>query len=121
MEELLADRAYSSRENLDYADKLGAAPYIPFKKNSTGNSNGSQMWRKMFYYFQMNQDDFMASYHKRSNIESTFWAIKKKFGENLKSKSRTAQINELLCKIVAYNITVVIQEMFELGIKPQFK
>ncbi len=30
------------------------------------------------------------------------------------SKNRTAQINEILCKVIAYNITVLIHEMIEL-------
>ena len=59
-------------------------------------------------------------YHKRSNVESTFGAIKQKFGETLRSKNTTAQINELLCKIIAYNITVLIHEMFEHGIVVDF-
>ena len=42
-------------------------------------------------------------------------AIKAKFNDVLKSKSRTAQINELLLKILCYNITVVNQEMNELN------
>jgi hypothetical protein len=43
-----------------------------------------------------------------------------KFGETLKSKKFTAQVNELLCKIIAYNITVLIHEMFESNIVPEF-
>lgn len=39
----------------------------------------------------------------------------------LKSKNKTAQKNELLCKIIAYNITVLIAEMHQLGINPDFK
>lgn len=53
----------------------------------------------------------MEHYYKRSNVESTFGAIKQKFGENLKSKKPVSQKNELLCKILAYNITVLIHEM----------
>jgi len=45
----------------------------------------------------------MQHYHKRSNVESAFGSIKKKFGETLRNKNYTAQVNELLCKIVAYN------------------
>ena len=59
-------------------------------------------------------------FHKRSNIESTNGAIKRKFGETLKSKNRVAQENELLAKIIAYNLTVVIHEMYENGINPSF-
>lgn len=43
-----------------------------------------------------------------------------RFGETLKSKNFTAQVNELLAKIIAYNLTVVIHEMFEHGITPGF-
>ncbi|MCL4451196.1 MAG: hypothetical protein M1327_01030 [Candidatus Thermoplasmatota archaeon] len=43
-----------------------------------------------------------------------------KFGDSLKSKNLIAQKNELFCKTKAYNITVLIHEMFELGIKPDF-
>ena len=58
--------------------------------------------------------------NKRSNIEATNAAIKRKFGETLKSKNPVAQINELLAKIIAYNLTVVIHEMYENGIQPEF-
>ncbi len=58
----------------------------------------------------------MEHYHKRSNVESTIGAIKKKLGESLKSKNLVAQKNELLCKIIAYNITVLIQHMHEIPV-----
>jgi transposase len=120
MHEVSADKAYSSRDNYETVREVGGQAYIPFKTNATGKSRGSFLWKKMFHYFQMNQEEFLAHYHKRSNVESTFSAIKKKFGETLKSKNRVAQENELLCKFIAYNLTVVIQEMHELGIKAEF-
>ena len=46
--------------------------------------------------------------------------LKRKFGETLKSKNPTAQVNELLAKIVAYNLTVVIHEMYENNVVPYF-
>ena len=88
--------------------------FIPFKKNATGKRGGA-LWRKTFHYFQLHKDEFLEHYHKRSNVESTFSAIKKKFGESVKSKNRVAQENELLCKIIAYNITVLIHEMVQLN------
>jgi transposase len=74
----------------------------------------------MYHYFQLNREEFMEHFHKRSNIESTNAAIKKKFGETLKSKNKVAQENELLAKIIAYNLTVIIHEMYENGISPEF-
>ena len=74
----------------------------------------------MYHYFQLNRDEFMDHYQKRSNIEANNAAIKRKFGETLKSKNPTAQVNELLAKIIAYNLTVIIHEMYENGIEPNF-
>lgn len=45
-------------------------------------------------------------------------AIKAKLGETLKNKNFVSQTNELLCKLIAYNITVLIHEIYDLGINP---
>ncbi|MBI4154899.1 hypothetical protein HY498_02325 [Candidatus Woesearchaeota archaeon] len=45
---------------------------------------------------------------------------KSKFKNNLRSKDKVAQHNELLLKVICHNICVVIQEMYELGINPNF-
>lgn len=118
--EVSADMAYSSRDNLEVVSIAGGTAYIPFKKSAKGTTKGSPLWSKMYHYFQLNRDEFMDHYHKRSNIEATNAAIKRKFGETLKSKNSIAQINELLAKIIAYNLTVVIHEMHENGIEPDF-
>jgi transposase len=118
--EVSADMAYSSRLNLQLVANEGGKAYIPYRKNATGKSRGSSLWSKMYHYFQINRDDFMEHYLKRSNIEATNAAIKRKFGETLKSKNPTAQMNELLAKIIAYNLTVTIHEMHENGINPDF-
>jgi len=47
-------------------------------------------------------------------------AIKLKLGKTLKSKNEIAQVDELLVKIIAYYLTVVIYEMYETGIGPKF-
>lgn len=66
-------------------------------------------------------EEFLEHYHKRSNSETCFHMIKTKFGDSLRSKSQTAQINELLCKVLCHNICVVIQEINELGVKAEFR
>ena len=74
----------------------------------------------MFHYFQFQRDEFLTHYHKRSNVESTFSMIKRKFGDFVRSKTDTAMINEALCKLVAHNIVVLIHEIHELGIEATF-
>lgn len=113
--EVMADKAYSSRVNYDAVQQLGGQAYIPFKSNASGHSHGSPMWKKMYHYFEFQKEAFLKHYHARSNVESTIAAIKRKFGETLKSKNPKAQENEMLCKIIAYNITVLIQEMHQIG------
>lgn len=44
--------------------------------------------------------------------------IKGEFGDHLRSKGDTAQINEILCRILCHNICVLILSMHELGVDP---
>ena len=74
-----ADKAYSSRKNVQFASDIGAVPLIPFKTNAKGRSDGHLAWRKLFRYFQLYQEEFYQHYHQRSNVESTFSMIKRKF------------------------------------------
>jgi hypothetical protein len=90
---------------------------FPSRKTQLADPEVSTLWSKMYHYFQLNRDEFKDHYQKRSNIEATSAAIKRKFGETLKSKNPIAQVNELLAKIIAYNLTAVIHEMYENGIQ----
>ena len=115
------DKAYSSRENLKVIEEVGGVPYIPFKKSVTGKRGALSIWGRMYHYFMYKHEEFLTHYHKRSNSESYFNMVKTKFGDDLKSKNTPAQICELLCKILANNITIVIQEINELGVKAEFR
>jgi len=116
--EVAADKAYGSAYNFEVIDRHGATPFIPFKSNATGY--GSKLWEKMYHHFQLKRDDFLAHYHKRSNVESTFSMIKAKFRDHVRSKTPVAMVNEVLCKIICHNICVVTQEAHELGISTSF-
>jgi transposase len=119
VKELSADKAYLSITNLSTMGKLGVEPFIPFKLNSTGEGSVG-VWKKMWHMFWFKRDEFLQHYHRRSNVESTFSAIKRKFGGSVRSKNFTSQVNEVLCKILAHNIVVVVHEMHGLGITPDF-
>ncbi|MFY9672870.1 MAG: transposase [Terriglobales bacterium] len=118
MNEVSADKGYSSRANTEMIASLGAIPFIAFKQNTREDSNGK--WGAMYHYFMFKKQDFLAHYHKRSNVESTFSMMKRKFGDGLRSKTDVAMVNETLCKILCHNIVVLIHEMCELGIEPLF-
>lgn len=121
MNEVSADKAYSAEDNLKLVQSKQAMPYIDFRSNATaGNRRSGFTWKRMYNFYQYNQEWFYEHYHKRSNVESTFSMIKAKFGGSLRSKTRTAQYNEALCKILCHNICVIIQSMYELGVEPVF-
>lgn len=120
IEEVSADLAYSSRNNLMAVSNVGGIAYIPFKSNATGNSNGSRLWTKMYRYFKNHQEEFLKHYHLRSNAESGFFMIKSKFGEFVKCKNDFAQENEIYCKVLAHNICCLIQEMFLSNVEVNF-
>jgi transposase len=113
-----ADKAYSTVANLELVDDKGGVSYIPFKSSATGWSGG--IFEKMFHFYSFQREAFLEHYHQRSNVESTFSMIKRKFGDSIRSKTDTAQINEVLCKVLCHNICVLIQSMFELGVEPTF-
>lgn len=118
IDEVSADKAYTSRENFEMVAGLGATAFMPFKSNATGGVGG--LFEKMFHFFQFQREEYLSHYHKRSNVESTFSAVKRKFGDSVRSKTDTAMKNEVLCKLIAHNLCCLIQEQEELGITPIF-
>jgi hypothetical protein len=54
------------------------------------------------------------------NVEPKDDSIWAKFGSSVRSKSEWGQVNEVLCKVLAHNICVVIRATHELGIEPAF-
>ncbi|MFH0971111.1 MAG: transposase [Candidatus Micrarchaeota archaeon] len=115
-----ADKGYSARENMQTAWDLGIVPFIPYKSNATGRKFGSEAWRKMYHYFQYDREKFMQIYHRRSNVESTFSMLKRKFQNRLFSRKEVAQTNEALAKVLCHNIVVLIKESEELGFQMDF-
>jgi transposase len=119
VESVAADKAYSSTKNLQLVLLKGGQPYIAFKVDAKGNGK-CEAWNRVYHYYSLNREEFMRHYHLRSNVETTFSMIKAKFGDKLRSKTDTAQINEVLCKVLCHNLCCVIQSMYELGIEVNF-
>jgi len=117
--EVPADKAYLSRENLELVESLGGTAYIPFKVNSVAG-DGGDLWAKMFGFYQFKREEFLARYHQRSKVESTFSMVNAKFGDAVRSKTDVAMKNEVLCKFLCHNIVVIHQSHRELGIAPVF-
>jgi transposase len=117
--EVSADKAYTSNEHFEEIAGMGGTAYLPFKSNTTGAVGG--LFQKMFHYFQFKQEEYMGHYHKRSNAESVFSMVKRKFGDSVRSRDDAAMVNEVLCKVLCHNLCVLNQEQHELGIETMFR
>jgi transposase len=118
IQEVSADKAYLAEPILHAVDAIGARAYIPFKSNSIATRPG--VWNNAYHYFNLHREQFLAHYHKRSNVESTFSMIKRKFGDSVRAKNDTSMRNEALAKFVCHNLCCLIQSMNEFGIDPTF-
>lgn len=118
VEEVSADKAYLSHANLATVEKIGGQMYVPFKSNS--GSTGSAAWERLWHLYSLNREDFLTHYHRRSNVESTFSAVKRKFGGAVRSKLPAAQLNEAMLKCLCHNLSVLVHSIHELGVEPKF-
>jgi transposase len=118
MKEVSADKGYLSVENVEAVFAAGGIPFIAPKVSTTGAAGG--LFERMFHFYQYRREDFLKHYHKRSNVESTFSAVKRKFGDAVRSKTDTAMTNEVLAKLVCNNLCCVILSQCELGIEAEF-
>jgi len=122
--EVSADKAYTDRRNLHAVQALGGTAFIPFKVNSTGKGDHHHkfdgLWSRMWHFYNFNRETFLAHYHKRSNVETAFSMIKAKFGASVRAKTPTAQVNEVLCKVLCHNVCCLVESIYELGLEPTF-
>lgn len=108
--EVYADAGYLSRDNVKACAKLDITPYIWGKKNVHVTKKGrATPWNSMLREWKFQRDFFVQRYHLRSNAESTFAMIKRKYGDFVRSKHETAIKNEILGKIVCHNGVVLAE------------
>ena len=104
-------------ENGPLIDDVGARAFIPFKSNSLpvprNGRNPDDLWEKAYHFYQLNRAEFLDFYHKRSNVETTFSMVKAKFSGALRSKTATAQVNEVLVKILCLGRTPPIEHIVD--------
>ena len=63
--------------------------------------------------YQKNPKEWMKIYHKRSNIEAVFSALKRKLGGYVTSIKRNIQHVEIALKIIIYNLMILARKIVE--------
>ncbi len=117
---VMADMAYSSRLNHQQAQDLGFALFVPYKANTVAPDDDGTAWSRDWQLFDLLPAFFYEAYHKRSNVESTNSSLKRLFPAELRTEEFEGHVNELLCKLIAYNLVVSAREMRMRGIVPDF-
>ena len=122
LREVAADKAYLSRKHQMFVDGLGAVMFSPFKSNTVApRLDDRSAWARMYHNFMADYDGWARHYHQRSNVETAIAMVKRLFGDSLCSRNVVAQCNELLCKVLAHNLRMIVHAMYEMGLDPEFR
>lgn len=101
---VLADKGYDAGFIIQYVLDDKAIPVIAIKHKQEVKS---LLRKKAFYYWISNEE----VYHKRVLIESSFFVIKKKFGDFVSSRKPEIKRKELFMKGLLYNLYVDVRNM----------
>jgi transposase len=101
--EVMADKAYPSRDNCQIvADKNGEA-YLHFRENTTAASKGKPAWKISYHNYLEHEEEWMETYHKREIVEAVFSSIKQRWNEFISSNRGWLRWRELALKVLVYN------------------
>lgn len=105
---VLADPAYLSRKNVQYAADKGGSAFIKLKKGITARAKKSLAWKSMIRLAKKFPLVFERIYHQRSKVECIFSALKRRYGDQLYSRKWYIRRREMAMRFIAYNVRIVI-------------
>lgn len=120
IEEHSGDSMYLCRENCDAVEAVGGIPFFRPKSNTLVKADGSYAWLRMMLYYYNHPIKAKRNYNRRSNVESTNSAKKRKFGSHVKSKNDTAKENESTFQWLDYNFSVLSRAYYQFDVEPDF-
>lgn len=120
IEEHSGDGMYLCRENCDAVEEVGGKPFFRPKSNTLVKADGSYAWLRMMLYYYQHPIKAKRSYNRRSNVESTNSAKKRKIGSHVRSMNDVAKENEAMAQWIDYNFTVLARALYEHDIIPDF-
>ena len=109
------DSAYLAKKICNAIPDKGVVPRIRPKSNTVCKSGGSQTWGGMIRTHRDEMAKFMDEYRQRSIIGAVFVAIKKMYGNRLRSRRRGRQGREIAIRVICYNVEVVARSQVKDG------
>ena len=111
--ELYADAGYLSKVNCAAARKAGATPFIRPKKTTRiappkpDGPDTRTPFQCMVNSEQTDRTAWYTRYGRRNRVESTFGAIKRRFGGRLRAMNQATRVVEAALKVLVWNLTRV--------------
>lgn len=109
---VMADKGYLSRKNVQFVYDKGGQAYMPFKEGKkrpcTPSPKSHPAWKFTFWYWKLLNGIYMLFYHWRSRIEAVFSALKKRYGDKLNCRSAFMRRKEMSLRLIAYNIRILL-------------
>lgn len=117
LEEVYADSGYLSSSNAQFIRSRGATPFIKPKSNTKGrpkpgekdrpSGRTSEEFRDMVDRYQKDESEWKEHYRFRVLIESTWSALKRRFGQFVLALSDRMRRVEAGMRIIVWNLTRV--------------
>ena len=122
VETLSADKAYLFSEHFEAVENRGGQLFVPAKIDTVLPNPDDPIvtaWDRALHYFRYRQPEWLNYYHTRSQSETVMDMLKERYGEKILSKDPVAQTNEVLARVLAHNIYILIREAHFLGIESE--
>lgn len=103
---VLVDKGYSNKTNAEYVAKKQGAFFSPFKKNA--QPTGLHVWAYMYRLWQAFPSLCKGVYNHRSKVEAVFSALKRRYGDQLYSKTWYMRRREMAMRFIAYNVRIIV-------------
>lgn len=104
----LGDSAFANRACTSIARRRGATPLHRPKSNSRWTAHPRNDYERCVRFSRQFPNRFRALYASRNLVETTFAMTKAAFGDRLRSRTPTAQTNEIKAKQVGHNIRIML-------------
>lgn len=122
VKELGGDKAYVANYIFEYARAHGIDPQIKLKANASPgkSSHYNAAYKRTVHQARIDPEGYAAKANRRSNAEAGNHAFKSFLGDQIYSRDATAQVNEILCMCIAYNLARLVVLSLDQGVEIDF-
>ena len=103
---VIVDKGYSNKTNAEYVANKHGAFFSPFKKNA--EPTGLNVWAYIYKLWQTFPSLCKGIYNHRNKVEAVFSALKRRYGDQLYSRTWYMRRREMAMRFIAYNVRIIV-------------